>query len=405
MRNDSGDEGVDTEAVSGKSLSSPDSCLLLCALTLTVSLPPTVGSELLSHEAAKAVTEVISTGTITDETKVRVLYWILSIFEKEIDENGHVRKKRGKKRCYTLLVPIMESGLCSASRLGNSLNLSSTDDRGSDAEASGEGSDAEADQVEEATWLHRLWDMAVVVLTQMLSPVRSQSHGPYISRAASLLETLEAVVSHIPPSQYDSICPVLSSGASTSVEIARQQSAIMNGDSKSADTRRKAKIHREEALKIFEVCFNGMCRLEPQSPRLQDLTKNVLQSALSPDSNEEAGLSDDYELHTDAAVIVCQVIARNAEMERLVIAVFSLLCKLMSTDNEFLRTEAGILLGRVDVGQVLEATTRRCELAEERVQEAEEHIRELLDEIEDLREENDSLQQRILVYATSSALT
>jgi transcription termination factor NusB len=335
---------------------------------------------------------------------VQVLYRILSIFEKEIDENGHVRKKKGKKRCYTLLVPMMESGLCSAARLGNSLNSQTIDDRGSDAEAREEGSNAEADQVEEVQWLDGLWNKVVVVLTQMLSPVRSQSHGPYISRAASLQETLEVVVLHVPPSQHDSIFPVLSSGASTSVEIARFQTAIMNSDSKTAETRRKAETRREEALKIFEACFNGMCSLEPKSPILHDLTKNVLQGALSPDSNA-AALSDDYDLRTDVAVIVCQVIARNAEMERLVIAVFSLLCKLMSAENEFLRTEAGILLGRIDVGQVLETATRRCELAEERVQEAEEHIRELVDEIEDLREENDSLQQQILVYATSSALT
>jgi transcription termination factor NusB len=281
----------------------------------------------------------------------------------------------------------------------------SINDRGSDAEASeDEGSDAEAHQEEKAKWLDGLWDKVVVVLTQMLSPVRSQSHVPYISRAASLLDILEAVVLHVPPSQHDSICPVLSSGASTSVEVARLQTAKMNGDSKTDETRRKAKTRREEALKIFEACFNGMCSLQPQSPRLHDLTKNVLQGALSPDSNATA-LSDDYELHTDDAVIVCQVIARNAEMERLVIAVFSLLCKLMSVDHEVLRTEAGILLGRVDVGQVLETTTRRYELAVERAQEAEEHIRELVDEIEDLREENDSLQQQILVYAASSALT
>jgi transcription termination factor NusB len=282
--------------------------------------------------------------------------------------------------------------------------LSSIDDGSSDAESSEEDSDAKADQVEEAKWLDGLWDKEVVVLTHMLSPVRSQSQGPYISCAASLLDILEAVVLHVPPSQHDSICPVLSSGSSTSVEVARLQTAIMNGDPKTAETRRKAKTRREEAIMIFEACFSGMCSLQPQSPRLHDLTKNVLHGALTPDSNA-AALSDDFDLRTDVAVIVCQVIARNAEMERLVIAVFSLLCKLMSVDHEVLRTEAGILLGRVDVGQVLETTTRRCELAEERAQEAEEHIRELVDEIEDLREENDSLQQQILVYATSSALT
>jgi hypothetical protein len=163
--------------------------------------------------------------------------------------------------------------------------------------------------------------------------------------------------------------------------------------------RRKAVTRREESLKIFEACFNGMCSLQSHGPSLHDLTKKVLEGVTLPDSN-----ADDRELSTDVAVIVCQVIARNAEMERLVIRVFSLLCRCMSIDDQGLRNQASILLGRVDVGKVLETTTRKCELAEERAQEAEEHIQELMDEIEDLREENDSLQQQILVYAASSSL-
>jgi predicted nucleic acid-binding Zn-ribbon protein len=92
-------------------------------------------------------------------------------------------------------------------------------------------------------------------------------------------------------------------------------------------------------------------------------------------------------------------------MERLTISIFSLLSKLISVDNEALRNEACSILGSVDVGQILEGVTRRCELAEQRAQEAEDHIQELVDEIEDLQEENESLHQQILVYSTSSALT
>jgi hypothetical protein len=332
---------------------------------------------------------------------VQVLYQILSVFAEGMDENGQVRRKRGKKRCYTLLVPIFESGVRSAARLEESLKLSSDDGDG-DAEASSEeeSNSGETDQVEDTKWLDRLWDKVAVVLTQMLSPVRSQSRGSYISLAASLLEILEAVVLHVTPTQHDSICPVLSAGASASIEVARLQSTISNDDSKTAETRRIAKTRREEALKIFEACFNGLCSLQPHGPSLHDLTKNVLEGVTLSDSK-----ADDKELRTDVAIIVCQVVARNAQMERLVIRVFSLLCRCMSIDDQGLRSQAGILLGRIDVGKVLETTTRKCELAEERAQEAEEHIQELVDEIEDLREENDSLQQQILVYAASSALT
>jgi hypothetical protein len=332
---------------------------------------------------------------------VQVLYQILSVFAEGMDENGQVRRKMGKKRCYTLLVPIFESGVGSAARLEECLNLSS-DDGDSDADVSSEeeSSSGEADQVEGVKWFDRLWDKVAVVLIQMLSPVRSQSHGSYISHAESLLEILETVVLHVTPAQHGSICPVLSTGASTSIEVARLQSTISNDDSKTAETRRKAKTRREEALKIFEACFNGMCSLESHGPSLHDLTKNALEGATLSDSN-----ADDKELSTDVAIIVCQVIARNAAMERLVIRVFSLLCRCMSIDDQGLRNQAGILLGRIDVGEVLETTTRKCELAEERAQKAEEYIQDLMDDIEDLREENASLQQQILVYAASSALT
>ena len=360
---------------------------------LTIS----IGSELLSREAAKAVSEEFSGGTILDETKVQVLYRILSVFTSEMNTESD-SKETGKKRShykksYALLVPIIRSGLESASRLDN-LNRSPRD----------EVADADANGKEDPAWLEPLWEKLAVVLTHLLTPVRTASHGLYIPRSASLLDILNAFVTTVPLRENDRTCLILSSGVASSIDVAQSQSVIANDESKASEVMLKAMTRGGEALKVFEACFDGLCRLQPHSQKLHELTKNVLEDAL-PSDLTESGTEGDNELHTDIAVIVCKVISRNAGMDRLVIGIFSLLSKLISVDNEALRREASNILGRVDIGQVIEEATKRCEVAEKRAQEAEEQIQELIDEIEDLREENESLHQQILVYSTSSALT
>jgi len=355
-----------------------------------------VESELLSREAAKAVTEELSSGTILNETKVQVLYRILTTFTTEMNkdaDNKEAGKKRSsQKKSYALLVPIIQSGLESASRLEN-FNKSSN----------GQGSDAEVCPDEDSAWLDPLWEKIIGLLAHLLTPVQTASYGSYMARSASLLDILKSVVSLMPMRKHDEMCSILSAGISSSIEVAQSQARIASDESATPEVKRKAKTRCEEARKVFEACFDGLCRLEPLSPTLYELTRTVLEDALQPRSAETP--SGEKGLEKDVAVIVCKVIAKNAEMERLTIGIFSLLSKLISVDDDVLRKVAGGILGRVEVGQVLEEATRRCESAEERAQEAEEHIQELIDEIEDLREENESLHQQILVYSTSSALT
>lgn len=358
--------------------------------------PRFLGSELLSREAAKAVTEELSTGTILDETKVQVLYRVLMVFTAEInscvDSKETGKKRAHQKKSYTLLVPIIESGLASASRLENV--------KGSDVE----GNDAAAGDEEDSAWLDPLWEKVFVLLAHFLSPVRTASHGSYIARSASLLEILHSVISHVPARENGKICVILSSGVESSIEVAQSQANIVDDESTTSEVKRKAKTRGEEALKVFEACYDGLCKLEPQSRSLHELTKKLLKEALPPDSTECVSAADNG-LHTDVAVIVCRMVARNTGMERLAIGIFSLLSRLISVDDVVLRREAGSILGRIDVGRVLEEATQRCESAEERAQEAEEHIQELIDEIDDLREENELLHQQILVYSTSSSLS
>lgn len=343
------------------------------------------GSDLLCREAAKAVSEELSGGTILDETKVEVLYRILTLYTTEMSrdvDNKETGKKRShQKKSYALLVPIIESALESADRL-----------------------DKPENNGEDSAWLDPLWEKVIEVLTHCLTPVRTASHGSYIARSSSLLDILQSVVSHSPTRKDNVICGILSSGVTSSIDVAQSQACIADDDSTVSDVRRKAKTRGEEALKVFEACFDGLCKLEPQGPALHELARNVLEDALPPDPTSRAD-ADNIVLHASVAVIVCKVIARNTEMERLAIGIFSLLSRLISVDDAVLRREAGSILARVDVGQVLEEATRRREMAEERAQEAEEHIQELLEEIEDLRDENESLHQQIMVYSTSSALT
>lgn len=343
----------------------------------------TAGDELLSREAAKAVVEELSSGTILDETKVQVLYRILTNFtaemNKEVDSKDAFKKRAHQKKSYALLVPIVEAGLESATRLAN------------------------ADETQ--AWLDPLWGEVADVIAHLLTPVRSASNGLYMARSASLLDMLKSVTSHVPPRENGNICKLLSSGVESSIEVAQSQTAIGNDESMSSEVSRKAKTRSEEALKVFESCFDGLCKLEPQSPNLQTLVKSLLEKVSVLSDSVEVPTEDDRELQVNVAIVVCKVVSRNSDMERLTISIFSLLSKLISVDNELLRIEAGNILGRVDVGQVLEEATRRCELAERRAEEAEEHIQELVDEIDDLRDENESLHQQILVYSTSSALT
>lgn len=356
-----------------------------------------IGEELLSREAAKAVVEELSSGTILDETKVQVLYRILTNFtaemNKETDTKDTFKKRAHQKKSYAFLVPIIEAGLESASRLEKSNEA-----------APGDESEEKVAKQQDSAWLGPLWEEVVSVVSHLLTPVRSASNGSYMARSGSLVDMLKSVTSNVPTRENDKICAVLSSGVESSIEVAQSQTVVTNDESATSEVRRKAKTRSEEALKVFESCFDGLCKLEPQSPSLQKLAKAVLEVVLRPDLAGSTA-QDNKELQMKVAVTVCKVIARNAAMERLTIGIFSILSKLISVGDEELRREAGNILGRVDVGQVLEDATRRCESAEDRAQEAEDHIHELMDDIEDLREENESLHQQILVYSTSSALT
>lgn len=332
------------------------------------------GSELLSQEAAKAVAEELASGTILDETKVQVLYKILTIFMAEANNKEAGKKRAHQKKSYTLLVPIIDAGLESSSRL--------------------------ASTTEDSSWLDPLWEAIIGVLTHLLTPVRTASSGSYMARSASLLEILKPVVSYAPRSEQERICGILTSGVASSTDVAQGQADIAANECTPSDVRRKTKTRAEEALKVFEACFDGLCKLGPHSRTLHQLSRSILTDAL-PDE----GRGDDGGMNAIIATIACRVISRNSAMERLAIEIFALLSRLISVEDEELRREAGNILSGVHVGEVLEEATRRCEAAEERAQEAEAHVHELMDEIEDLREENQSLHQQILVYSTSSALT
>ena len=105
------------------------------------------------------------------------------------------------------------------------------------------------------------------------------------------------------------------------------------------------------------------------------------------------------------AIVTCQALQTSDDPRAFVVTLFAQLCMLVTVDHAELRSRAGALLERVNIGEALsEATTLRTE-AEERAMAAEEENELLKIALEELREENRRLQRDVAVLSASSVLT
>lgn len=371
-------------AVKGLALIAGPSFFWVTVGDLPDSEPGGTGNDVLAREAAAVVSDEIKNELLSDETRAEVLCMLLSVFNSECDSeswkfNSTSKKGLNRKRSYKMFVPVMEIGLTSAQK------LSATES----ASLSG--------------LLDSLWEKVLLVLTQMMSPIRIASHAPYISQASNLAELVTSAVAHAPATRVEDISALLSSGALKSNDIARDQ-VVSIDDSSKGDGKVRSKKRCEEALMIFRACIHGLCKFQPESLMLQSISKQVFIEVL----DSFVGKNDTHsqkDVAVEIAVITCQAIRASSRMEGLVVALFPQLCLLITVDHHSLGREVAAVMETVSIAQAVEDATSRMKDAERRAAAAEKLNEELAATIEELTEENIRLQRDIAVFAASSALS
>lgn len=111
------------------------------------------------------------------------------------------------------------------------------------------------------------------------------------------------------------------------------------------------------------------------------LADQVLMSAVQ--SLESA--PTELDINVKAALKFCEVLQTVSNVEVVIIAIFSKLSRLVSTEERSMRRAAGAVLAKANITGVLEEAQNRCKAAEERARTAEDQVLTLEKEISILR--------------------
>lgn len=330
--------------------------------------------DLVHFEAASAISEAISKDKLSDECRALVLYKILVIFSTNYDEIGGSENKKTcrHKQDYKRLVPIVLQGLGAASRLDTKED---TDEKYAHA-------------------VDLLWKQMLNSMSDMLTPVLLGKGLMKISRVTELQEIITVTLASAPDRFVPDLCAVLSSGALKMIEVAKLHEKITNANSK-GDSVQKSKRHREDVLKLFTICFTGICLHRPEDPVLRSIAKQSLSGAVET-MNNASGIStpgDASNVDAEVTIRVCQAMKSNEKTESLVISVFPLLCKLVASNDSNVSLAANEVFSAVDIAHVLQAGQKRFEEAEKRALEAERKVAELQIVVEELKQKNQELQR------------
>lgn len=322
---------------------------------------------LLSIEASTIVSEEVVKDAVSDECKALVLYQVLCLFTSD-DSTGS--GSAVSRPYYKRIVPIISSGLAAVSRLNEN-------------------------PPDGARICELVWTSLLRALSRMLSPIPIGRDMTKISRVGEVVDIINTAKEHVPSSHRAELCTVVSYGASKSFEVAKQHDGFSDGHS-GTDKGKKSLAHRNDLLKLFSVCLSASCSLQPEDALLRSITKQALSDALHQgDGNETSGFTE------GVALTVCKAMTENKAMDSLVLASFSLLCKLLGGKNTAIREAVGDVFEAVDVSEILVSAQKRYEDAESRADEAEAKVKELSATIDKMHKTNESLRRDVAALEAS----
>lgn len=342
------------------------------ALTL-LNLTPPGASSVLSCEVASVIADEIADAAISDTGKALALWLALSHFPA--DTANSERKSEGRRKAYyKLFLPLFQEGLKSCVSLQVKVSSSMSDERA------------------EERLISEVWKKVCDTLSHILTPVPDATKLQKISRVPEVLEILNLAIDNVPDGACESLCLVLSEGASNALGV-EQDNGIKTAESNDGEMNRRRTKYREDALLVFKTCYAGMCKKKAEDPALLSLTDGALQNALDT-VNQTKGNTPEAEMSVDSFLMVCEAFQETPGLEGLIVSSFPLLCKLLQTNHDAVRNAAAGALGSADLRQVLSDARARYEEAEDRATRAEKEVAELNKAIAELQRKNEALQQQ-----------
>ena len=314
---------------------------------------------ILNVEASCIAAQEIAQSAVSDECKVFVLNEILLHFIV-IHHNSELKVRRQ----YKSFIPFLTNGVASLGRIYDKSDEASTN----------------------AT--NVVWKNLLSCLASMLTPVMLGRELFKIPRVPELITILLSITPAVPKEFAAELVQYLSAGADKAIEAAKQH-AINATISPESDFGRKSKRHRDDLLKLLYVCFSGCCALGTEQLCTHTTAAIILDAALS--STAEAV----QDLHTDAALLVCQSIEEGTNTESLIVAIFPQLCTIIMSENIRLKNAAGKLLSNANIAKSLQAAKTLYEESERRAVEAEKRVKELEGVVDELQHEKSQLQQEL----------
>jgi len=298
------------------------------------------GVDILSHESSNTLLEGFASKTLSDQCRVLVLARLLSLF---LMDNHDVVQKDMVGISYKMLIPIMEGGLKSAKKLGN---------------VSEETSEAIL------SLLDNVWERVCLSLSRMFSPTHlTRSEEVEILYASDIVHFVNSCAENTPSSYSSDLSTIFFSGSTKCVKVMKSTENI------------------EDFLNLLAACFSGMCKIRPEDKSMHVLADQVLMSAVQ--SLESA--PTELDINVKAALKFCEVLQTVSNVEVVIIAIFSKLSRLVSTEERSMRRAAGAVLAKANITGVLEEAQNRCKAAEERARTAEDQVLTLEKEISILR--------------------
>lgn len=311
------------------------------------------GLDILAQDASSVIHEEFVKDTLSHETRVVVLFRMLSIFH----DDSRISQSRGHGTSYKLLASLITRGLAGAKELQmKSKKLSAA----------------------KVKWLDSLWDKMTRTLNHMLIP-RMQGSELSIPHSADVINIVVAVSNSTPLRRRDEICALLLSCASKCLELAKVNPS-----------------HCDDMIQLFTACFSGVCKLDPKNRALKVISDQVLTAtilAVDQDSNHNGTLLKDVNIQ--ACLIICQVLQEVEGADVVAISVFPQLCRLVAVEWIELRKSVGDVLSKVDIGHVLAESDALRLAAEERAIVAEIKVVELTKELEKLQDEKEGLERQL----------
>jgi hypothetical protein len=194
------------------------------------------------------------------------------------------------------------------------------------------------------------------------------------------------------------LCGMLAQGAETSLSIANRLEEVAMKESDDTELRSSTLSARDRHLRLFAVCFEVVCSIDPEMVQLRSIAHRAIEPVLLAAGSDSAH----SQFNGNVAFIVCQLISKRKGMDSLVISIFPLLCKLVSSPNAALREAACNILSEFRIAESLTSAQIRCEDAERRAALAETKLKEVEHFLELLKKENGRLKKDVAVLEASA---